>query len=292
MSEQKPLVFAFIGGMQAKPSAFASMKEAFEKAGLTCTEDTPLCYHEEDVDTNNPPSGLGKTGLLDYADDLEQKLRVLENTPLVLVGWSMGGLIASIVATRLPNVVGMILLAPAPSRGNRVVFKTSVQKCFRSAVWVKRRVWKIPFVFPRWGFWYKPNKATFEEFCYGMVPLAEPARQQELYQYVPYESGRAGAEIAFWWWPSFWRRKPSHVDMASMNFPILIVQGDQDNIVPIDITQTEEEKFRRHGCTVTYYQLPGQDHWLVDKSDVHELCLFWIKKSIVADQSSESVLTR
>jgi pimeloyl-ACP methyl ester carboxylesterase len=57
----------------------------------------------------------GRYDLAAMADDVERVLRVLELRRYVLVGHSMGGKVAQIVATRRPGgLVGLVLVAPAP----------------------------------------------------------------------------------------------------------------------------------------------------------------------------------
>ena len=57
----------------------------------------------------------GRYDLRSMADDAEAVARTLRLGSYVLVGHSMGGKVAQIVATRLPDrLVGLVLVAPAP----------------------------------------------------------------------------------------------------------------------------------------------------------------------------------
>ena len=62
-----------------------------------------------------PPKELGRTSLLDYAADLEKLIAGLDDKP-VLVGHSMGGLLAQMLAAR-GLARACVLLAPSAPWG-------------------------------------------------------------------------------------------------------------------------------------------------------------------------------
>src|SRR5438874_623714 len=66
-------------------------------------------------DLEQPPEALGTTSLADYAADLEEHLDGLA-APAILVGHSLGGLLAQMLAARRP-VKAAVLLAPSPPWG-------------------------------------------------------------------------------------------------------------------------------------------------------------------------------
>ena len=93
-------------------------------------------YH--DVNPDEPPHPLlGNISLLDYAEDLEREVRKFENPP-ILMGHSMGGLMAQILASR-GLATALVLLTPASPHGI-MALKPSVIKSFWS-------------VMKKWGFW-------------------------------------------------------------------------------------------------------------------------------------------
>ena len=91
--------------------AFDKMAGAFRDEGYKVQAPT-LRHHNCG---KNPPAVLGTTSILDYAHDLEKDLKALKEPP-VLVGHSMGGLLAQILATRLA-VRALVLLAPSAPWG-------------------------------------------------------------------------------------------------------------------------------------------------------------------------------
>ena len=80
-------------------------------ADNTCITPT-LRYHDMDPD-DVPDLLLGNATLLDYAHDLEEDIKRLQVTP-VIMGHSMGGLLAQIFGSR-GLAKALVLLAP-PSR--------------------------------------------------------------------------------------------------------------------------------------------------------------------------------
>ena len=65
--------------------------------------------------SRDPDPALGTTSVLDYAEDLAAYLDTLDTEP-VLIGHSMGGLLAQLLAVRRP-VRALVLLAPSAPWG-------------------------------------------------------------------------------------------------------------------------------------------------------------------------------
>src|ERR1700704_2681361 len=83
-----------IHGAFCGPWSLDGLKRKFKEAGYAVT--TPcLRFHDQ----KPPPAVLGSTGLGDYAADLEDEIQGLGVAP-ILVGHSMGGLLAQQLAAR------------------------------------------------------------------------------------------------------------------------------------------------------------------------------------------------
>jgi non-heme chloroperoxidase len=83
-----------IHGAFCGPWSLLGLKERFEKAGYSVAAPA-LRFHDQ----NPPPAALATTGLADYAADLRQEIKGLGQAP-ILVGHSMGGLLAMMLASR------------------------------------------------------------------------------------------------------------------------------------------------------------------------------------------------
>ena len=86
-----------IHGMWGGSWYWQNYKNHLEARGYRCITST-LRYH--DVSPKDAPHPqLGTTSLLDYADDLEKEIRALGVKPII-IGHSMGGLLAQMLAAR------------------------------------------------------------------------------------------------------------------------------------------------------------------------------------------------
>ena len=86
-----------IHGMWGGSWYWKNFKRYFEEREYKCYTPT-LRYHDIDP-KHEPDPGLGTISLLDYAQDLEEYIRNLDEKPL-LMGHSMGGLLAQILGAQ------------------------------------------------------------------------------------------------------------------------------------------------------------------------------------------------
>ncbi len=246
-----------IHGMWGRPWCWGNFRAFFEAQGFRCITPT-LRLH--DVDPTAPPDPrLGTTSLLDYAGDLEAEIRQLDTTP-ILMGHSMGGLLAQILGSRGLGKA-LVLLTPASPRGV-IAIRPSVVRSFWS-------------VLTRWGFWRKPMRLTFNEAVYAMLHLLSPEKQAETYRKFVYESGRAMAEIGFWF---FDPHRAAEVDASRITCPVLVVAGAQDRITPASVVRRVAAKYK---AVATYREFPDHAHWVLEEPGWEEVAgyaLEWLNQ--------------
>jgi pimeloyl-ACP methyl ester carboxylesterase len=246
-----------IHGMWGGPYLWENYKSFFEKEGYHCVTST-LRFH--DMDPNEAPDPrLGTTSLLDYAADLEQEIRQLGEKPIV-VGHSMGGLLAQILGSR-GLAKALVLLTPASPAGI-LALKPSVIKSF----------WSVQ---KSWGFWKKPMRQTFEEAAYSMMHLLSPAEQKAAYDKFVYESGRAAYEIGYWLLDS---RKASSVDESKVTCPVLVIAGSLDRITPASVVRKVAQKYK---AVSLYKEFENHTHWVLGEpgwQEVAEYARDWLKQ--------------
>jgi len=94
---------------------FEEWTEYFQALGYKCySPDLP--YHDQGPHASADPR-LASTGLLDYAHWLESYIDSLDlDTPPILIGHSMGGLLAQMLAARA-KASAIVLLAPSAPWG-------------------------------------------------------------------------------------------------------------------------------------------------------------------------------
>lgn len=192
----------------------------FSAQGYQCH--TPyLRYHNVDPKAE-PDLRLGTTGLLDYARDLETYIEEKGfNEKPILMGHSMGGLLAQILGAR-DAASALVLLTPASPAGI-MALTFSVVKTF----------WPV---LRRWGFWKKPHTLPLKTASYGMMHLMSETDQQAHYNRCVPESGRAATEIAFW-------LPAARVDASRVQCPVLVVAGREDRITPAPVVKKVAEKY-------------------------------------------------
>lgn len=256
-------IIVAIPGMFGNPDAWKEFRELFLQRGYHwCT--ARLRHHPEDPNAL-PPSQLGKTGLLDYVDDLETSVRKLTEKP-ILIGWSMGGLLALMLASR-GLAKAAILLAPAPSANVTVwpwvfpMFHPTIFRSFQSNLTVMGWI-------PRWGCWNRAGKQTFKEFCYSMGRLLPPDLQLANFEKMPWESGRAAMQIGL-------RLKAGRVNLKDVRCPLLVVGGREDRLVPVAYTR---ELAKLYGAD--YLELRDCAHWIVAHPDAGKYCALWLEQAL------------
>ena len=228
-----------IHGMWGTASHWGNFRGYFEGRGYRCLTPT-LRYHDMDPQ-GIPDPRLGRASLLDYAEDLEKLLRKLQGRP-ILIGFSMGGILAQILASR-GLAEAIVLLSPAPPSGINAL-RPSIVMEFRSALL-------------RWGFWRKPFRLPFRETSSAMLNEMPAETRRCIYGQLVYESGRAVCEIGFWF---FDPRGATKVDVTKVTCPVLIITGRKDREHPVSVIRKIAKRYEK---VATFEELPGHGHWLI-----------------------------
>lgn len=242
-----PETIVMIHGMWGGGWYWEKYKTFFEEKGYQCITPT-LRFHDMDP-KELPNPQLGITSLLDYAEYLEREIREIDDVP-ILMGHSMGGLLAQILGSR-GLAKALVLLTPGAPSGI-MALKPSVMKSFWSAL-------------TKWGFWRKPMRQTFEEAVYSMLHLLPPEEQREIYSRFVYESGRAGFEMGFWLLDL---KKAAKVDESKVTCPVLVIAGAQDRITPASVVQKVADKYKD---VSTYKEFSDHAHWVIGEPGWQEI---------------------
>jgi pimeloyl-ACP methyl ester carboxylesterase len=222
---------AFCGGW-----AFEAFAGAFEAAGYACL--TPdLRGHAAQARA----SAVTGVSMGDYAEDIAALSRA-QPSPPVLIGHSLGGLVAQIAAARAP-VKALILLAPSAPWG---VAGGSMEEA-ASAV-------SLYALGPFWAQSIDPDYGLAAR--YSLDRMDKAARQQVFARMTP-ESGRAMWETLNWWLDPF---MTTSVSPDRVRAPVLALAGERDLIhPPATVRQTAA---RLGGTTIV---MPGMSHWLLSE---------------------------
>lgn len=194
---------------------------------------------------------LGQISIHDYVDDVCSVAAEMDRP--ILIGHSMGGLIAQLVATR--NCVrGIVLLSPAPPRGIPVM---SLKLAVAQARYMPSILRSRPVI---------PGRKDLRALVVNRVPEAE--REVILDMLVP-DSGRAGREMSLLGVP---------VDPARVTVPALVIAGDADLFIPISRARKVAARYK-----APIRVAPGRGHMLIVEPGYEELCAWiddWIATSV------------
>lgn len=254
-----------IHGMWGGQWNWDNYKKLFEKEGYNCVI-TTLRFH--DIDPKEiPDPKLGTTGLLDYVEDLEQEIKQLGVTPIIM-GHSMGGLLAQILGSR-GLAKALILLTPASPSGILALTPSVV-----------RSFWSIQ---TKWGFWKKPTRQTFNEAVYSMLHLLSPEDQKKAFERFVHESGRATFEIGYWLLDS---TGASRVDESKITCPVLVTASAEDRITPASVVRKVAKKYN---AISTYKEFDNHAHWVLAEpgwQEIAEYCSEWLKQALAENMPS------
>ncbi len=238
---------AFCGGW-----CFDGFRDAFDAVGhWVAAPDLP------GHGPGDPPSAVVGLSLVDYAKAVVRAIDACP-TPPVLLGHSMGGLVAQLAAARRP-VAGLILLAPSPAWGQPVTSAFDLAAGFALAA----------LRGPYWAQAIEPDYPIVRAATLNRV--GEDAARA-LFRRMKAESGRALYEILNWWLdPTLAAAVPPTVSAT----PALVISGGADQVhSPSTVAATAAR------LGVVPHLIPELSHWTMGEPGserVTALCLEWLE---------------
>lgn len=233
------------------PWAWDEFAARFREAGYEVS--TPaLRFH----DGAKPAPALATTSLLDYAADLEKQIAAMASPP-ILIGHSMGGLLAQMLAARR-EIAAAILLAPTAPWGvpPSTLFEIGTAQSLMLRV----------------GFWsmiLEPDPNVVAAHSLDRFPEAQ--RKLMFDKFCP-EAGRAIFEALHW---GLDMRRASEVDIRKVTCPLLFLTGGSDRISPPGTVQRTAALYKQ----ASFETMPGMSHWLIGEPGWEAVCdrtLAWL----------------
>ena len=224
-----------IHGSWSRGEQWSRARAAFEKRGFIVH--TPTLRHHE-LPLQDGATRIAELSIRDYADDLVALVASLNASPL-LIGHSLGGLIAQLVAARTKHA-GLIAACPSPigpSGLNPTTFGISLGHALRPRPWAK------PVYPPNW-----------KRFRSGVTGAQTEADARDAFDALVCESGRMlFFELSMPWLD---RSKAAKVDMSAIAGPVLVIGGGHDRIVPPRLARRAAARF----ANASYVEIPRADH--------------------------------
>ena len=197
------------------------------------------------------PDGLGRASVLDYVADVRRCLDRLGD--VVLVGHSMGGLIAQKVAEG-GGVAAAVFLTSAPPRGINALYWPVLS---RMAAYVPAMLGDRAFTVSR---------AHADSLFLNRLA---PAQRDEAFPRFGAESGRAARELAL---------GRVGVDPGTVRCPVLVVGAEHDRITPAPLQRRIAGRYRAE-----YQEAAGHAHMLMLEDGWEQPfkeMLSWIERTV------------
>jgi pimeloyl-ACP methyl ester carboxylesterase len=224
-----------IHGTWGNGDSLADARREFENRGHTVHTPT-LRYH--DLPLAEGADKIAALSARDYADDVAALVESLDSPPLIL-GHSLGGLVAQLVAARTRHA-GLVAATPAPARGIFAAYPSTLRVFSRH--YLQWRPWTKPLYPVTWKVFRRYISNTTDE-------TSARARFSELVC----ESGRVYCEMLFWFLD---RERATEVDFASVTTPVLAIGARRDRLVNRRVARATASRYP-HG---TYVEIPASDH--------------------------------
>ncbi|MDX1802817.1 MAG: alpha/beta hydrolase [Alcanivorax sp.] len=250
MKENNQPPVLLIHGMWSDGETLHEVRDAFEEQGHQ-VDSVTLPYHRTRANhTTASLASLARATLQDYVAFLVDHIKKMDAAP-ILVGHSMGGLLAQLTAARVPCDRLILLSSAAPAGINGLglsVFRTLGSNLFRFPLWKSATDLKLANV------------------QYGIANAQSPAVQRDIFEQTSFESGMATFQLTL---AAFSSKSFARVEPGSIRCPVLIIGGVEDRITPIGV---QRRIAKRYGDRCQLVEISGCDHWTVGGRYFQEVC--------------------
>ena len=249
-----------IHGMWATPDSLIDLRTEFEVQGYRVF--TPrLPFHLPRNEMNDTTRNqLRLSGIDDYVESVSQLMASLPQRP-ILVGHSLGGLLAQLVAAKHPCEKLILISSAAPAGINSWTW--SVAKTFGHNL----------FRFPLWR---SIINLKLKNIRYGVANSQTPQVQNHIAQQVTLESGRVSWQVAMWF---LYKNPKTWVNTRNINCPVLVLGGTQDKITPIGV---QHKIAKKYGHKATLSEIKNACHWTIGGTffpEISQTIFNWINKN-------------
>ena len=251
-----PPTLVMIHGAFAGGWSFASLRGFFEARGYRCLV-PDLRHHGLQRQPNIHPA-LGTTSMRDYLEDLIDVIDTLEEPPVV-IGHSLGGLLAQMLAARRRLKAG-ILLAPSAPWG--VLASSLLEFMGANSLFLNGAPWETALL---------PVYQIAAEYTFDRLPMDV---RHEVFSKLGPEAGRATFEVLHW---PLDPHRSTFVFPRDVKCPLLTLVGTRDRVNPPETVRRIAKRYRGRS---DYLTLDGMSHWLLTEpgwDDMAMLMADWLE---------------
>lgn len=217
----------------------------------------------EELRRIHPDPALGKLGLPEVLEHHIAIIKALPEKPIVM-GHSFGGMMTQLLVDRDLHAAAVAIdSVPVPG------VLTMKWSFFRS-------LWPVvnPLIPAS-----RPYLMTRDQFRYTFANNMSEADGQAAYDALVVPESRLLGRGAL--------GSYAKVDFARRRAPLLMIAGEQDNIMPASLNRTNYEKYKRASPSVTEFkEFPGRSHMILGQKgwqEVADFALDWAEKAQAAN---------
>jgi alpha-beta hydrolase superfamily lysophospholipase len=249
-----------IHGAWMTPLCWENFVRRYEARGYHCIapawpyDDRPVAELRR-----SPAPELAHIGFGELADHYARIVEALPEPPII-IGHSMGGLVAQLLLDRGLGSVG-VAIDPAPPAG---------------VIAGPRSTWAgLPAILA-WGSWRKVRPMSFGRFAWSFCHTMAFDEQRTTYErHVVPTPGRL-------YWQLLLRSGATRVDFRNgRRAPLLITAASQDRAVDASTIRSNYRKYRHSAAVTEFIEFPDRTHWLIAApgwEEVADAVLAWAEK--------------
>ncbi|MEM1369025.1 MAG: alpha/beta hydrolase [Cyanobacteria bacterium P01_H01_bin.15] len=246
-----------IHGTNAGPWTMSNFAEYFDRKGFQCH--APAYRYHDRFPSKETSTLLVNLSISDYVEDIVRYVETLD-TPPILVGHSLGGIVAQKLAVRgLARAI--VLLNGSVNWG--VLPTTDEERAL------------CRMLMSAGPFWEDVLLPDFPSMAKYSLNKLKPKEQRQVFEQLGPESGRVMFELFFW---LFDENKTTQIDYDQTTCPVLMVSGSEDLAIPPSTAHIVAD---RYGTKATFHEAVGFGHCLMLEPEwekIAEICAEWMAR--------------
>jgi pimeloyl-ACP methyl ester carboxylesterase len=233
----------FVHGMFLNPKSWEKWTDYFTDRGYHCLAPAwPFHEGEPEQLRRSVPNGVGSLALKTVVDEFTRIAGSLPEPPIV-IGHSMGGLIAQLLENRGLAEAAVCISSVAPNK-----MLTVDWSFFKNSASIMN---------PLKG--DDPYMMTEEAFRENFANALTESEAQEAYrEYAVHESRNVMRDSM---------GDEGKIDLERPHFPLLFIAGDQDKIIPDKLNRKNADAYTDPSSVTDFKEFSGRGHFICGQPD-------------------------